>query len=135
MYFCELVTFVGSTCLRRLARSSAAPSRGEGVRTSGGVSTRSGSGRLRRTAQGELVWRRSPLTRRSRSSLLSSRAASLIFLRDFEILRHPDGIMTMLFRARIFKLLRSPRIDYKESVAQGGVTWRAGTSALFLLGS
>jgi hypothetical protein len=77
----ELVeTFVGS-CLRRLARSSAAPSRGEGVRTSGGVSTRSGSGRLRRTAQGELVWRRSPLTRRSRSSLLSSRAASLIFLR------------------------------------------------------
>jgi hypothetical protein len=31
-------------------------------------------------------------------------------------------------RARIFKLLRSPRIDYKEPTPPGCVAWRAGTT-------
>jgi hypothetical protein len=38
-------------------------------------------------------------------------------------------------RARIFKLLRSPRIDFKESIPTAYVNWRAGTTTLFLLGS
>jgi hypothetical protein len=38
-------------------------------------------------------------------------------------------------RARICKLLRSPRIDSKETIPPGCVAWRAGTTALFLLGS
>jgi hypothetical protein len=38
-------------------------------------------------------------------------------------------------RARIFKLLRSPRIDSKEPIPPGCVAWRAGTTNLFLLGS
>ncbi len=38
-------------------------------------------------------------------------------------------------RARIFKLVRSPEIDSKESIPPAYVAWRAGTTALFLLGS
>jgi hypothetical protein len=38
-------------------------------------------------------------------------------------------------RARIFKLLRSPKIDSKESISPAYVAWRAGTTTLFLLGS
>jgi hypothetical protein len=38
-------------------------------------------------------------------------------------------------RARIFKLLRSPRIHSKEPILHGCVAWRAGTTTLFLLGS
>jgi hypothetical protein len=38
-------------------------------------------------------------------------------------------------RARIFKPLRSPRIDSMEPIPPGCVAWRAGTKALFLLGS
>ncbi len=38
-------------------------------------------------------------------------------------------------RARIFKLLRSPRINSKESIPPAYVAWRAGTATLFLLGS
>jgi hypothetical protein len=37
--------------------------------------------------------------------------------------------------ARIFKLLRSPRMDSKELIPPAYVAWRAGTKALFLLGS
>jgi hypothetical protein len=37
--------------------------------------------------------------------------------------------------ARIFKLLRSPRIDSKKPIPPSGVAWRAGTTTLFLLGS
>ncbi len=37
--------------------------------------------------------------------------------------------------ARIFKLLRSPRIDFKESIPPAYEAWRAGTATLFLLGS
>jgi hypothetical protein len=35
----------------------------------------------------------------------------------------------------IFKLLRNPGIDYKESIPPAYVDWRAGTTTLFLLGS
>ncbi len=37
-------------------------------------------------------------------------------------------------RARIFELLRSPRIDSKEPIPPGCVAWRAGTTTLFRLG-
>ncbi len=39
------------------------------------------------------------------------------------------------YRARIFKLKRSPRIDSKELIPPVCVAWRAGTTTLFLLGS
>ncbi len=38
-------------------------------------------------------------------------------------------------KARILKLLRSPRIDSKEPIPAGCVAWRAGTTTPFLLGS
>jgi hypothetical protein len=38
-------------------------------------------------------------------------------------------------RARIFKLIRGPRIDSKESITLAYVAWQAGTTTLFLLGS
>ncbi len=38
-------------------------------------------------------------------------------------------------RARIFKLIRSPRIDSKKPIPPGCVAWRAGTTTLFLLRS
>jgi hypothetical protein len=38
-------------------------------------------------------------------------------------------------KARILKLSRGPRIDSKEPILPGCVAWRAGTAALFLLGS
>jgi hypothetical protein len=38
-------------------------------------------------------------------------------------------------RARIFKRLWSPQIDFKESIPPAYVTWRAGTITLSLLGS
>ncbi len=50
--------------------------------------------------------------------------------RDFLLPRaHPE------YRARIFKLLRSPRIDSKETIPPAYVAWRAVTTTLFLLGS
>jgi hypothetical protein len=38
-------------------------------------------------------------------------------------------------RARIVKLLRSPKIDSKKPIPPGCVAWRDGTTTLFLLGS
>ncbi len=38
-------------------------------------------------------------------------------------------------RARIFKLIRSPRIDSKESIPPAYVDRRAGSTTLFLIGS
>jgi hypothetical protein len=38
-------------------------------------------------------------------------------------------------RVRIFKLLRSPGIDSKESIPPAYVAWRAGTTTLLKLGS
>jgi hypothetical protein len=46
-----------------------------------------------------------------------------------------DKLYSREYRARIFKLLRSPRIDSKEPIPPGCVAWRAGTTTLFLLGS
>jgi hypothetical protein len=46
-----------------------------------------------------------------------------------------QGIEVRATRARIFKLLRSPRIDSKELIPLGCGAWRAGTTTLFLLGS
>jgi hypothetical protein len=37
--------------------------------------------------------------------------------------------------ARIFKLLRSQKIDSKESIPPAYEAWRASTATLFLLGS
>jgi hypothetical protein len=37
--------------------------------------------------------------------------------------------------ARIFKIFRSPRINFKESIPPAYVAWRAGTTTQFLLGS
>jgi hypothetical protein len=39
------------------------------------------------------------------------------------------------YRVGIFTLLRSPEIDSKESIPPAYVAWRAGKTALFLLGS
>jgi hypothetical protein len=38
-------------------------------------------------------------------------------------------------RARIFKLLRNPKIDSKDSIPPACVVWRAGTTTFFLFGS
>jgi hypothetical protein len=46
-----------------------------------------------------------------------------------------QGIEVRATRARIFKLLRSPRIDSKELILPGCQAWRAGMSTLFQLGS
>jgi len=43
-------------------------------------------------------------------------------------------LMTHLYRARSFKLSRSPRIDSKEMILPAYVAWRATTTTLFLLG-
>ncbi len=37
-----------------------------------------------------------------------------------------------MLRPNIFKLLRSLRIDSKEPITPGCVTWQAGTTTLFL---
>ncbi len=37
--------------------------------------------------------------------------------------------------ARIFKLLRGPKINSKEPIPPPYVAWRAGKTSLFLLGS
>jgi hypothetical protein len=50
---------------------------------------------------------------------------------DRELERGGDGDI----RVRIFKLLRTPGIDSKESIPPAYVAWRAGTITLFILGS
>jgi hypothetical protein len=49
--------------------------------------------------------------------------------------RFPELKIREPYRARIFKLLRSPRIDSKEPILPGCVAWLAGTTTQFLLGS
>jgi hypothetical protein len=44
-------------------------------------------------------------------------------------------LATAALRARIFKRLWSPGIDFKELIRPAYVAWRAGTITLFLLGS
>jgi hypothetical protein len=41
----------------------------------------------------------------------------------------------LLVKARIFKLLKSPRINSKESISPTYVAWRTGKTIIFLLGS
>jgi hypothetical protein len=43
--------------------------------------------------------------------------------------------LAQAYRGRIFKLLRSPKIDSKESITLAYVAWQAGKTTLFLLGS
>ncbi len=43
--------------------------------------------------------------------------------------------ITIPYGARIFELVRSPRIDSKEPTPLDGVAWQADTTTLFLLGS
>ena len=43
------------------------------------------------------------------------------------------GADLLTSRARILKLLMSPRIDSKESISPAYVAWQAGTTTLFLL--
>jgi hypothetical protein len=45
------------------------------------------------------------------------------------------GSISNAFRTRIFKHLRSPRIDWKESSPLAYVAWRVATTTLFLLDS
>ncbi len=47
----------------------------------------------------------------------------------------PPPILYFSLCAGVFKLLRSPDIDSKESIPPAYVAWRAGTTTLFLLGS
>jgi hypothetical protein len=46
-----------------------------------------------------------------------------------------DSLLDVVYRDGIFKRLRSPGIDYKESILPTYVAWRAGTTTLFLLRS
>jgi hypothetical protein len=56
-------------------------------------------------------------------------------LRKLREMRERWGGWNHLTREGIFKLLRSSGIDSKESIPPVYVTWRAGTTTLFLLGS
>jgi hypothetical protein len=49
--------------------------------------------------------------------------------REFLASLHPP----IQVRDGIFKLLRSPGINFKESIPPAYVSWRAGTTTLFLL--
>ncbi len=55
------------------------------------------------------------------------------------VTRADEGITVILWEKEsidsIFKLLRGPGIDAKESIPPASVAWRAGTTTLFLLGS
>jgi hypothetical protein len=46
-----------------------------------------------------------------------------------------EDVIEVQYRARIFKLLRNPRIDFKEPIPPCCVVWRVCTTTLFLLGS
>jgi hypothetical protein len=54
--------------------------------------------------------------------------------RSYQTPRPEEG-GTITLGARIFKLLRSPRIDSEEPIPPGCVAWRPGTTTLFLLGT
>jgi hypothetical protein len=51
------------------------------------------------------------------------------------LFRQPPPLSSSGFRAQIFKILRCPRIDSKESIPLAYVAWRADITTLFLLGS
>ena len=56
-----------------------------------------------------------------------------LFLKAYILVHFSEGDARN--RAQIFKFLRSPEIDSKESVPPAYVAWRAGTTTLFLLDS
>ncbi len=58
----------------------------------------------------------------------------LIFSRNSVPFR-PELRNWLFCRARTFKCLWGPGIDYKELIPPAYVAWRAGTKALFLLGA
>jgi hypothetical protein len=47
----------------------------------------------------------------------------------------PHHLGNLQIRDDIFKLLRRPGFDSKESIPLAYVAWRAGTTMLFILGS
>ncbi len=58
-----------------------------------------------------------------------SESAELTQWPPLSIYQHSEEVMREgVIRARIFKLIRSPRIDSKEPVPPGCVAWRAGTT-------
>ncbi len=58
----------------------------------------------------------------------------VVFVCELYLMRGNWRVMTQL-RDGIFKLLRIPGIDSKESIWPAYVAWRAGTTTLFLLDS
>jgi hypothetical protein len=58
----------------------------------------------------------------------------MIFTQIFANIKKID-LCIIEYRALIFKLLRSPRIDSKEAIPTSCGVWRAGMTNLFLLGS
>ncbi len=61
--------------------------------------------------------------------------AQLLCMEGWPALGNLQNNNSFRFRARIFKIIRSPGIDSNESVPPDYVAWRAGTTTLFLLGS
>ncbi len=74
-------------------------------------------------------------TQRKPSVILKKTFSAGIFRQSIRT-RNPVeiGLSYRPDRARIFKLLRSPRIDSKESTVLAYVAWWAGTITLFQLG-
>ncbi len=65
-----------------------------------------------------------------------SESAELTQWPPLSIYQYSEEVMREgVIRARIFKLIRSPRIDSKEPVPPECVAWRAVTTTLFLQGS
>ncbi len=54
---------------------------------------------------------------------------------QYSVHLQPCFLTSVIYRDRIFKLLRSPWIDSKESFSPAYVAWRAGTITSLLLGS
>ncbi len=75
------------------------------------------------------------------STYISSTSPSSSRARIFKLLRSPriDSkepiVPACVAWDGIFKLLLSPEIDFEESIPPAYVAWRAGTRILFLLGS
>jgi hypothetical protein len=53
------------------------------------------------------------------------------FLSKYKNFIDSDSLICRLAWARIFKLLKSPRIDCKEPIPPGCEAWRAGTTTLY----
>jgi hypothetical protein len=62
------------------------------------------------------------------------RLALVEIMDEMATLQEKNNIVTVI-RARIFKHLRSRRIDSKQLIPPAYVVWKAGTTTLILLGS